>query len=1087
MGWLSGYQYRKKVTISGSSGAGQYYQVKLSIGSSSGGDFHLEGHCTDFPNDIRFTDDDGETLLDYWIEDPTQDPITVWVEVKDNLDNDVDIYCYYGKSGASSASDSEATFEFYDDFEFGSLVSWDYGDYGFGGNTNPVFVHDIDGDGQKEIILARLEHENKLVVLNHDGSHRFTFTGDDTDISFDYHAIAFADVNGDGKDEIIFGSDKVYAIDYNGNELWSYDPETYYYYSDYSGKNVRVIALDAADIDNDGDIETVALIHDSSSDHSSQNQVVDCIKKDGSGRKWRWGPTTANAVAHYLLLARLDQSSNYYHIIFTDASQLWCLKHDGTEQWHNTDAHDSDMHMAVNVNESSDNLEVLACGKDKFCAINLDGSMYWSYNTGHTQEFDVADVNNDGHYEIGVFNNYDDHLFIFSHDGNKLYDGYVSGIGWNGLINAVKVDGNWYFAIGDRLYNHNGCVGKCLKFIGTTKHFNYKHHIFGYSPDFDNDNAEELIGNSCIGEIEIAPWTAQTGCFDLVGESGNGIAKGVTNGANLVTHNMADIGVGKAIRAKIRADDDYSGTGIIFGYQDSSNFYHVRVDNGEDELQIYEWVSGSASKKGSASVTISTGTWYVLEAIWSGANSIEAKLYDVDGNELASASATMTGGFSSGKIGFRTYNRGSYDDFRVRKYADPEPTFSSANAEETGPMQKSSLDAGAAIDSTKLASSNTRPDAGLVTEMQSVGLSQFDAGDGVEVLSLASMFEIMDSGLIVEGESLIGEIVSIDAGYFTDLELLGVILSVLESGGFEESSLLETLLLKFASDSCISFDSMSLVSYCLGSDSVISEEARSFQSSFESLDSGFVIESRFIVGQVLSLEVSLASETRSLAGILSAVEHADGIDLAAVFSVLLGLDLGEPFESSYLPSLTYKSSSDSGILIDSELVHSLIKVAEKAHSATARQLAASSSSMDFGSVSDMKRLTSGLTGSDLSSLVDVSRLTVILSRPEIAVYIEDRPLISAAVLGRDRTVSESRSDIFNLLKKLETGSLVDSGWTQAGIVEKLVTDAGLLSESSERVETAKKVVLLAKAIKLWYFARRARLNNQILEFDEGDL
>jgi len=37
MGWLSGYQYRKKVTISGSSGAGQNYQVKLTIGSSSGG------------------------------------------------------------------------------------------------------------------------------------------------------------------------------------------------------------------------------------------------------------------------------------------------------------------------------------------------------------------------------------------------------------------------------------------------------------------------------------------------------------------------------------------------------------------------------------------------------------------------------------------------------------------------------------------------------------------------------------------------------------------------------------------------------------------------------------------------------------------------------------------------------------------------------------------------------------------------------------------------------------------------------------------------------------------------------------------
>jgi len=670
------FRYQRVITITERSGSNWTdYQVPIELDSTNFNFLH-----TRFDGgDIRFTDVDGN-LLSYWIESYNAYTQTGKILVKVPYipaNASTVIYMYYGNPSVLSESDGEATFEFFGVFEPTNLVSWNYEDYGFGGKTNPVFVHDIDGDGQKEIILARMQHENRLVVLNHDGSHRFTFTGDDTNINYDYHAIAFADVNGDGKDEIIFGSDKVYAIDYNGNKIWSYDPETYYYHSNYSGKNVRVIALDAEDIDNDGDIEIVALIHASSSDHSSQSQVVDCIKEDGSGRKWRWGPTTANAAAHYLLLARLDQSSDYYYVIFTDASQLWCLKHDGTEQWHNTDAWDSDMYMAVNVNESSNNLEVLSCGKENFCVTNLDGSMYWKYNTGHTQEFDVADVNNDGHYEIGVFNNYDNHLFIFSHDGNKLYDGYVDGVGWTGLINAVKVDGNWYFAIGDRLYNHNGCVGKCLKFIGTTKLFNYKHHIFGYSLDFDNDGVDELIGDSSIGEIDFAPWTAQSGCFDIVEESaGNGIIKGTTTGANLVTHNTADIGVGKVIRAKIRPDNDYSSLGVIFGYQDSSNFYHVRVNNGYDELQIYEWVSASASKRGSASVIISTGTWYILEAIWSEANSIEAKLYDAEGNELAATSATMTGGFSSGKIGFRSHNIGSYDVFHVRKYASPEPLVS---------------------------------------------------------------------------------------------------------------------------------------------------------------------------------------------------------------------------------------------------------------------------------------------------------------------------------------------------------------------------------------------------------------------------
>jgi len=120
MAWLSGYSYRKKVDITGQSGAGTDYQIVLEIGDSAGGDFHLEGHCQNFPQDIRFTDDGGSTELSYWIEDETVDPITVWVKVTDNLDSDQSIYCYYGKSGDSTASDGEDTFEFFDGFDSGT-------------------------------------------------------------------------------------------------------------------------------------------------------------------------------------------------------------------------------------------------------------------------------------------------------------------------------------------------------------------------------------------------------------------------------------------------------------------------------------------------------------------------------------------------------------------------------------------------------------------------------------------------------------------------------------------------------------------------------------------------------------------------------------------------------------------------------------------------------------------------------------------------------------------------------------------------------------------------------------------------------
>ena len=120
-GWLSDWSYRKEISITGQSGAGTNFQVDLDIGDSAGGDFHLEGNCTNFPQDIQVTDNDGTTLLDYWIEDITADPLKMWVEVADDLGTNQTIYIYYGKGGATTDSDIGATFLFGDDFPGSSL------------------------------------------------------------------------------------------------------------------------------------------------------------------------------------------------------------------------------------------------------------------------------------------------------------------------------------------------------------------------------------------------------------------------------------------------------------------------------------------------------------------------------------------------------------------------------------------------------------------------------------------------------------------------------------------------------------------------------------------------------------------------------------------------------------------------------------------------------------------------------------------------------------------------------------------------------------------------------------------------------
>jgi len=136
MAWLSGWSYRREITISGSSGAGTNYQVLLKIGESSGAtgcNFHLNGQSSNFPSDknqggdLRFTASDGQTLLSFWVEkvegtSPNR-VAYVWVKVSADLSTSQSIYCYFGNPSATNASDGNATFLFFDDFDGTSLDS----------------------------------------------------------------------------------------------------------------------------------------------------------------------------------------------------------------------------------------------------------------------------------------------------------------------------------------------------------------------------------------------------------------------------------------------------------------------------------------------------------------------------------------------------------------------------------------------------------------------------------------------------------------------------------------------------------------------------------------------------------------------------------------------------------------------------------------------------------------------------------------------------------------------------------------------------------------------------------------------------
>ena len=132
VGWLEGWQYRKKHDINGSTAGGVTdYQIRVKVhygsGTDDGEDVYLNGKCRSDFGDIRFTADDGVTELPYWMEEKVDGDYAIfWVKVPSipASPDKASIYIYYGNPDATYDGDPEQVFEFFDDFETLDTSVW---------------------------------------------------------------------------------------------------------------------------------------------------------------------------------------------------------------------------------------------------------------------------------------------------------------------------------------------------------------------------------------------------------------------------------------------------------------------------------------------------------------------------------------------------------------------------------------------------------------------------------------------------------------------------------------------------------------------------------------------------------------------------------------------------------------------------------------------------------------------------------------------------------------------------------------------------------------------------------------------------
>lgn len=96
--------------------------------------------------------------------------------------------------------------------------------------------------------------------------------------------------------------------------------------------------------------------------------------------------------------------------------------------------------------------------------------------------------------------------------------------------------------------------------------------------------------------------------------------------------------------------------GLIFGAQDTNNYYTNHTGTYTDKIAIRKVVSGEITNITEVDVTVPSGEWLEGQTEWSTSGDITFTLFDSSGSELAQTSTTDTT-FSDGEIGWHRNSR----------------------------------------------------------------------------------------------------------------------------------------------------------------------------------------------------------------------------------------------------------------------------------------------------------------------------------------------------------------------------------------------------------------------------------------------
>jgi len=169
-----------------------------------------------------------------------------------------------------------------------------------------------------------------------------------------------------------------------------------------------------------------------------------------------------------------------------------------------------------------------------------------------------------------------------------------------------------------------------------------------------HDNNGVLIDDFEDGNI--SEYSQNTGSFSATTGSpvkyGSYSLKCGTNNERIISSTLNYIpSAGDTIEWWGRGDNSYSGLGVIFGYQDTNNYYQSDMRVHSNTLKFGVNNGGSFTWLISKTVSMSQSTWYRQVIEWGSGGNFTITIYDASGSAVGSGTATDTA-HTSGSFGF---------------------------------------------------------------------------------------------------------------------------------------------------------------------------------------------------------------------------------------------------------------------------------------------------------------------------------------------------------------------------------------------------------------------------------------------------